>query len=85
MDGFGKLTWGNEEKKWVGDFYVGEFKKDFMDGEGIYTFSSGRVDEGIWNKGRLVQKKKIKDLQKKFEKLKKITSKTNSTVQPNQI
>ena len=82
MDGLGKLTWGNEEKTWVGDFYFGEFKKDFMHGEGIYTFSSGRVDEGIWNKGRLVEKKKVKDLKKKFAKLKKITSETNLTEQP---
>ena len=82
MDGFGKLTWGNEEKKSVGDFYIGEFKKDFMHGEGVYTFSSGRVYEGIWNKGRLVKKKKVKDLQKRFEKLKKLTSEPNSTEQP---
>ena len=76
MDGLGKLTWGNEEKKWVGDSYVGEFKQDFMHGEGVYTYLNGKIDEGIWKKGKFVKKKKVTDLQNKFAKLKELNPET---------
>ena len=44
---FGTDTYAN------GDKYVGEFKDGNKHGQGTYTFADGRVEEGIWENGKL--------------------------------
>ena len=41
-----------------GDEYVGMFLNYAFDGVGKYTFSDGRVEEGIWENSQLVESKK---------------------------
>ena len=37
-----------------GDKYVGEWKKGKKHGQGIFTYISGKIEEGVWKKDKLV-------------------------------
>ena len=41
-----------------GDKYVGEWKKGLQHGKGTLTYVSGKIEEGIWKRGKLVKSKK---------------------------
>jgi len=44
--GYGNLTYAN------GDFFVGTFKEDQQDGQGVYTAANGTIYTGSWQAGR---------------------------------
>jgi hypothetical protein len=46
----GTYTWSNGTK------YVGGWKEGEMHGQGTYTFADGRVDKGIFEKGKLIER-----------------------------
>ena len=50
-DRYGTYTYAN------GDKYVGEWKKGKKHGQGIFTYISGKIEEGIWKKNSLVAPK----------------------------
>jgi len=43
-----------------GSQYVGEFKDDLFNGQGTYTYVSGRQLEGIWGDGEFLYENKGK-------------------------
>ena len=40
-----------------GDKYTGEWSKAKYHGKGIYIYANGKIEKGIWKKGKLVKKK----------------------------
>ena len=49
-DGYGTMKYSN------GDTYVGEFVRGKFSGLGKYTFYGGGFDNGIWEKGELIER-----------------------------
>ena len=52
MQGQGTLTYA------LGAKYVGGFLEDKRHGQGTFTFPDGKVDKGIWKKGKLIERQK---------------------------
>ena len=53
-NGHGIETSVNRGSKYLWNQYVGEFKWDKKHGEGILTFSDGRVRDGLWEYGNFL-------------------------------
>ena len=47
MEGFGKFTWGNSKKR-----YVGHWKRSMMDGKGTFTWENGQKYVGNYRKDK---------------------------------
>ena len=54
LSGQGTFTWLDGVK------YVGGFKAGKRHGQGTYTWLDGTIDNGIWEKDKLVKRNKIK-------------------------
>ena len=50
VNGYGTATYSNGTK------YVGEFKDFQYHGEGTLTYADGKVDKGIWEKSKLIER-----------------------------
>ena len=50
LNGYGTMKYSN------GDTYVGEFVRGKFSGLGKYTFYGGGFDNGIWEKGELIER-----------------------------
>ena len=83
----GTYTWG-PASEFVGDTYVGEWKNGKKNGQGIYTFADGRVQEGIWENNsfkyaqRIMQRPNVKkslgelpEVKKQLDELKELQKK----------
>ena len=56
--GQGTHVWGPSAKS-AGDKYVGEWRDGKNHGQGTYTFTDGRVMEGIWKDGKFQYAQKV--------------------------
>ena len=53
------------------DRYVGEWKNDKPHGQGTFTYSNGKIEEGTWKDGILVNAQKIQKTEKKHKEISK--------------
>lgn len=51
FDGYGTLTYANSAQ------YIGEFKNGYFNGEGRMISKDGKIIEGVWERGQLLEKK----------------------------
>ena len=59
-NGQGTYTWSLG--KFAGDKYVGEFKNDSRNGQGMYIHANGKINNGIWRNGELVERNSVNAL-----------------------
>ena len=48
-DGEGKMTFSN------GEYFVGSFHKDMVEGPGEFHRMNGQVIKGVWNQNQMVE------------------------------
>ena len=58
---YGSYIFDNQDK------YVGEWKNDKPHGQGTYTYSNGKIEEGTWKEGILVKAQTIQKTVKTYK------------------
>jgi hypothetical protein len=58
---YGSYIFDNQDK------YVGEWKNDKPHGQGTYTYSNGKIEEGTWKEGLLVKAQTIQKTENTYK------------------